>query len=95
MNIKNITTKHRVLQRNKETGKGEWVNPIECVEFDNDILYSFKSNNRQIVVSGEHRLWTNNGFIKANEAYKLKSIQINNGLFENQRKIIRTQLKHR
>jgi DNA-directed RNA polymerase II subunit RPB2 len=73
INIKDITTAHKVLQRNKETGKGEWVNPLETFIFDvydnEDKLYNFTSKNRKLVVTAEHRLWTNNGFIKAKDVY--------------------------
>ena len=68
INIKEITTNHTVLQRNKETGEGEWVKPIDTFIFDNsENLYSFVSKNRKLVVTGEHRLWTDNGFIKARD----------------------------
>jgi hypothetical protein len=68
--IKNVTLDDKVLQRNKETGKGEWVNPIETFIFnntENEMLYDFNSEHRRLIVTGGHRLWTNNGFIKASD----------------------------
>jgi len=75
INIKHINKTHSVLQRNAETGKGEWVHPTENFNFYNDdILYDFSSKNRKIVVTKEHRLWTDKGFIKAHEAYESENI---------------------
>ena len=68
--IKDVTLDDKVLQRNKETGKGEWVNPIETFIFnntENEMLYDFNSEHRRLIVTGGHRLWTNNGFIKASD----------------------------
>lgn len=70
INIKDITTTHKVLQRNRITGEEEWVNPKETFIFDNtDELYIFESKNNKIklVVTGNHRLWANNYFIKAKD----------------------------
>jgi DNA-directed RNA polymerase II subunit RPB2 len=71
INIKDITTVHKVLQRNRITGGEEWVNPKETFVFDNDgeELFTFESNNNKIklVVTGNHRLWANNHFIKAKD----------------------------
>lgn len=70
INIKDVTTAHTVVQRNKITGEEEWVNPNETFVFDNsDELYTFKSNNKtmKLVVTGDHRLWINNTFIKAKD----------------------------
>lgn len=73
INIKDVTTKHKVVQRNKETGEREWVNPLETFVFDNydyeDTLYNFQSYNRQLIVTGEHRLFTSKGFMKAKHVY--------------------------
>lgn len=70
-NIKNITLQDKVLQRNRGSGKGEWVYPIELFEFDhNGELFTFESvsGTLKLCVTGDHRLWTDNyGLIKARE----------------------------
>lgn len=70
-NIKHITLQDKVLQRNRETGKGEWVCPIELFEFDHEgELFTFESTSGtiKVCVTGDHRLWTDDyGFIKARE----------------------------
>jgi hypothetical protein len=73
INIKDITTDHKVLQRNRITGEGEWVNPKETFVFDVydniDRLYNFTSKTRKLIVTADHRLWTDKGFIKAKDVY--------------------------
>ena len=88
INIKDITINHKVLQRNKDTGKGEWVNPKETYMFDltdsvpGDELYHFESKRRKLVVTGDHRLWTNNGFIKARDVNSSVIMSDNENNFE-------------
>jgi hypothetical protein len=67
VNIKDITKEHQVLQRNTVTGKGEWVHPTDTISYEegNTRLWNFQSEHRTLVVTSEHRLWTDKGFQKA------------------------------
>jgi DNA-directed RNA polymerase II subunit RPB2 len=67
-NIAQITIKDEVCQLNRETNEPEWVNPLDTFIFNNSgDLYDFRSTSMQIVTTGDHRLWTKNGFIKAKD----------------------------
>ena len=63
-----VTKEDKVAQLNKNTRDIEWVHPLDTFVFDNDgELYDFESENMKLVVTGEHRLWVENKFIKAKD----------------------------
>ncbi len=67
-NIAQITVNDEVYQLNRVTNEPEWVNPLETFVFDHSgDLYDFRSTSMQIVTTGDHKMWTTNGFIKAKD----------------------------
>ena len=63
-----VTKDDMVAQLNKTNNNVEWVNPIETCVFDHDgDLYNFKSRTMKLITTDNHRLWSNNAFIRAGD----------------------------
>lgn len=63
-----VTKEDKVYQLNKETNEMEVTDVLDTFVFDHSgDLYVFEHSDMKLVVTGEHRMWTTKGFIKARD----------------------------